>query len=154
MPVDTLTGSGMSELLTVRPARAADGGAIARLSGELGYPAEGDDITRRLPALLAHAEHCVLVAQVQGPIVAWIHGFLALRVESNPCVEIGGLVVSGSHRGLGVGRALVQELRAWSTQQGVTALRVRCQDWRTDAHAFYAALGFTAAKTQKVFVLN
>jgi ribosomal protein S18 acetylase RimI-like enzyme len=60
---DTTASRGARVGLTVRPARAGDAPALAALSTELGYPAQEEQIERRLKALLAGDDDVVFVAE-------------------------------------------------------------------------------------------
>ena len=139
--------------LSIRPARLQDAAPLADLSGHLGYPSTELDLVERLAPMLTREDHLVLVAERGGEIIAWLHAFVALRVESPSFVEIGGLVVAPAARGHGVGGRLVREALAWTRQRGLGSLRVRSNEVRRETHAFYLHLGFTSAKTQRVFAL-
>lgn len=138
--------------VTVRPAGLEDAGAIARLSGELGYPTTSEQCAARLRTILGAADHEVLVACTEdGAVVAWVHVFEALRVESEPFAEISGFVVAEACRGQGVGKRLLAAVEAWVAARGLTQLRVRSRTERAAARAFYAGLGFVRSKEQNVF---
>ncbi|WP_243302593.1 GNAT family N-acetyltransferase [Geothrix oryzisoli] len=137
--------------VSIRPARLQDAAPLADLAGHLGYPSTERDLVDRLTTMLAREDHLVLVAEKEGEVLAWLHAFVALRVESPPFAEIGGLVVAPAARGQGVGGRLVRAALAWTDQQGLGSLRVRSNEVRRETHAFYLHLGFTAAKTQRVF---
>lgn len=138
--------------VAVRRATVEDAEAIAGLSGELGYPATVEQCEARLRTLLASTDHEVLVACADdGAVVAWVHAFVALRVESDPFVEISGFVVAEPFRGRGVGKRLLAAVEAWVVARGVGQLRVRSRSDRAAARAFYAGLGFARTKEQNVF---
>lgn len=136
--------------MNIRPATAADNRIISDLSGELGYPVDADDVAARIVALGTQPDHRLLVAEADGQVLAWIHAFRALRVESSPWVEIAALVVAAEQRGQGIGEALVEAVADWALTQDVASLRVRSNIRRERAHGFYARLGFTQNKTQLV----
>ena len=137
--------------IVIRPADAADAPAIAGLSGQLGYPSTVADSAERLGLVLGSSEHAVFAACDGGDVVGWVHVFLALRIESGPFAELGGFVVSSSHRRHGVGRRLLAAAEDWAAGRGVRKLRVRSRLEREDARAFYENLGFTVTKEQRVF---
>ncbi|MCG6870671.1 MAG: GNAT family N-acetyltransferase [Gammaproteobacteria bacterium] len=143
----------MPAALQCRGARPEDAPALSTLATTLGYPASVRKLATRLGVLLDHPDHRVLVAEREREVVGWIHGARALRLESDPGVEIGGLVVAASARRNGAGRLLVEGIRAWAAEIGVASLRVRSRIERDDARAFYTALGFRMEKTQAVFDL-
>ncbi|SCW31612.1 hypothetical protein SAMN04487970_1002190 [Paenibacillus tianmuensis] len=59
--------------LLYRKAVPQDGPEIARLSGQLGYPARAEQIEARLAPILNVADHVVIVAEAQSKLVGWIH---------------------------------------------------------------------------------
>ncbi len=138
--------------IMIRPAREADYGILATLSGQLGYEADPATISRRMKEITANPDHAVFVASVaEGEVVGWIHAFYTLRVESDPFVEIGGMVVDDRHRKKGIGKQLVDHIREWATARGCRRLRVRSNVTRQETHRFYQNLGFELKKEQGVF---
>jgi GNAT superfamily N-acetyltransferase len=75
-------------------------------------------------------------------------------LESNPFVEVGGLVVDENYRSKGIGKKLVEQIKQWCVEKHISTLRVRSQVKRKEAHQFYLANGFTEIKEQKVFQIN
>lgn len=137
----------------IREMKIDDAEQIASLSFQLGYESTIAIVTERLNRVLGHNDHCVFVVEDGNRIVGWIHGFRALRVESDPFVEIGGLVVDEQYRRKGVGRELVGKVRKWAIHGDIKKLRVRCNVNRKETHEFYKKLGFVETKEQKVFDL-
>jgi GNAT superfamily N-acetyltransferase len=84
-------------------------------------------------------------------MIGWIHGIYSLRVESDPFVEIGGLVVDKDFRRHGSGKLLVNKMIEWSLSRNCHLIRVRCNIIRREANAFYGAIGFNEIKQQKVY---
>lgn len=143
-PVDTPS-------LAIRPVRGEDIEAVARLAGELGYPAGPEQIRARLAAIAREEDQAVVVAEGPEGVVGWIHVGITLSLESEPWAEIRGLVVSGSRRGQGVGRRLVEFAERWAVERGHSRIRVRTNVLRQESPKFYARLGFVQVKTQAVF---
>ncbi len=140
--------------MRIRSATGDDARAIAALSGELGYPTRAEDVARRRLAMSAAEGHAVYVAEAgTSAVVGWIHVFGALRLESEPFAELGGLVVAEAHRGRGIGRLLCERAARWTRDGGFQALRVRTRADRAAAHRFYQRVGFQRVKTQQVFSL-
>jgi N-acetylglutamate synthase-like GNAT family acetyltransferase len=137
--------------LSIRTALISDSPAIAELSTQLGYETDSTAIGRRLQALQGKTDNCVFVAVDENNIVGWVHGFIALRVESDSFVEVAGLVVDTNCRGKGVGKQLVDEVASWAISHNCYNLRVRCNTKRTASHTFYKRIGFTLTKEQKIF---
>jgi GNAT superfamily N-acetyltransferase len=134
----------------LRRALLGDAAALAELSGELGYPAEPDEIERRLAALPPDDD--VWVATIDGVVVGWIHCSLRRTLVVEPHIEILGNVVGERWQGRGVGRALMAAAERSASDRGVSVVRLRSGSHRDDAHAFYRAVGYTEVKQQRVFV--
>lgn len=145
--------------VTIRPAGIDDAEALARLSGQLGYPASAGEVSRRLVPLLGQAGHVIFVAEANGleahpKCLGWIHGFVKHTLEADPAVELGGLVVNEAWRGQGVGRLLIDAVERWARSVECGTVTVRCNAVREQAHVFYQKLGYSVAKTQRVFRKN
>lgn len=137
---------------TIRRATPDDAAAVAALSRQLGYTASTQQSRDRLLTILELNDHAVFVASLpDGPVIAWIHVFLAMRIESQTFAELGGLVVDDKRRGHGVGKGLLDEAETWTRIHGVEKLRVRSRSSRDDAHAFYTGVGFSTTKEQRVY---
>lgn len=141
------------DLGTLRDPRPDDAPAIAALAGELGYPTEPDVMRGRLQIVTAQEGELVLVAEPpEGDITGWVHVFGAVRLESPPYAEIGGLVVSAQARGGGIGHALLAAAEAWARDRGYGDMRIRSNVIRERAHRFYERCGYQSPKSQKVLV--
>ena len=73
------------------------------------------------------------------------------ELQSPAFALITGLVVSESHRSLGIGKRLCAEVEAWSREQGVAKIRVTSRNSREGAHRFYLREGFERIETWEVF---
>lgn len=145
-----MTGS-RSEV-AIREAAPDDAEAIASLSGELGYPTGAADVRRRLLDIRTSVDHAVMVAEgASASVVGWVHVFRAPRLGGEPFAELGGLVVTESLRGHGIGSRLVAEAEGWASARGLKTLRIRTRTTRSDARLFYEELDFRLTKTQVVF---
>jgi GNAT superfamily N-acetyltransferase len=136
--------------LEIRKATGDDALAIARLSGQLGYPAEADVMAERLARFLSLEKHAVFVAATP-EVVGWIHAAEHELLEVALHCEIWGLVVADGRRGLGVGRRLVEAVEEWARRRGLTEISVRSNVIRPDSHPFYERLGFGRYKTQHAY---
>jgi GNAT superfamily N-acetyltransferase len=141
----------MSSPASIRPAAESDAEPIARLSTELGYPADAQAIRQRLHTLLDSRNDRVIVALDSGEVVGWLQAHASHVLESGFRVEIVGLIVSPTVRRRGVGRDLVAEAERWAGSLGAEVVVVRSNAKRTESHSFYPALGYTADKTQVVY---
>lgn len=135
----------------IRNAAAKDSEAISELSEQLGYKSSNKIIRNRLNLILKNDSHFVFVAVSDEKIIAWIHGFYSLRIESEAFVEIGGLVVNENYRKNGIGKILVESAIKWSEARNCKKIRVRSNIIRTDSHKFYKKMTFKLNKEQKVF---
>jgi len=136
---------------TVREAAPRDADSIAALSGQLGYPASGEEIRARLETVRRRGDGRVWVSELDGAVVGWGHAQGVHVLESPAHAEVVGLVVDRDLRGRGIGAALMAEAERWAAAEGYTMVRVRSNVVRVDAHRFYERLGFVEAKRQAVF---
>ncbi len=139
--------------LRVRRAAAADADRLAALATGLGYPSSPEEIRRRLSPFESDPDHWVGVAELDtAHVIGWVHACVRRLVESNPCAEIGGLMVDAGFRGSGVGRVLMEHAEDWARSKGLEAVYLRSNVIRKDAHRFYEGLGYRQIKTQHAFL--
>ncbi|MEZ5015463.1 MAG: GNAT family N-acetyltransferase [Flavipsychrobacter sp.] len=132
----------------------ADADAIAKLSAQLGYTIDSRQTNDLLTLLLRSEENTVLVATNDDNVIAWAQVSYIVRVESGCFCELVGLVVDEHFRGNGIGEKLLEEATLWSIAKGCKKLRVRSNNIRRSAAAFYKKMGFSITKTQNVFDKN
>jgi GNAT superfamily N-acetyltransferase len=137
----------------IRPATAQDAAAIARLAGELGYPADTATMHARLALLAQQPGHWVGVAfdGARG-VIGWIHVARCMALEAGEYAEILGLVVGAAGRRGGVGRQLVAAAERWSGGLGLSRIQVHSNVLRQEAHRFYPSAGYVRTKSQHVYV--
>jgi GNAT superfamily N-acetyltransferase len=136
----------------IRRAQTSDAAEMARLSGELGYPMSIEEMRTRLGRLLGNTRHFIAVAHDEGRrLLGWMHVEHRTSLDSGDRAELMGLVVDGSVRRRGTGRALVDAAEQWSLSQGLAGLTVRSNVARELSHPFYEALGYVREKTQHVY---
>ena len=140
----------MHQNVNIRKAKKSDAVALARLSGELGYPTTTSEMESRFDKLFSKSDHDIYVAELD-TIVGWIHVAVIQSLESNPFVEICGLVVAELHRGTGIGTQLVAMAESWAQEKGYNHIRVRTNILREETRKFYIQVGFQSKKTQEVF---
>jgi GNAT superfamily N-acetyltransferase len=75
-------------------------------------------------------------------------------IEVMPHCEINGLVIDQDHRGMGIGKLLVDKIKQWAREKNNSKIGLHCNVKRTEAHLFYEHLGFEEIKQQKNFVIN
>ena len=142
----------MTDAARIREAVAADAGALAPLSAQLGYPADAATIARRLGHITARRAGVVLVAvDARGGVLGFAQAEPRRLVFTEPFVELAALVVAETARGHGVGATLLDAIEAWARGRGFASLRVRSNVVRERAHRFYLREGFAEKKRQTVF---
>lgn len=126
-----------------RAATENDADGVAAMLNALGYPTARVDAERRLGETLADPAACVLVADEGRTVVGLLAGRAAPYFPSGAQLfRITALVVAASHRGNGIGRALLEHGVNVAAQHGCTGVEVTTGEGRSAAHAFYERLGF------------
>jgi len=138
-------------VIVVREIAAADAGAAARLSGELGYPASVETMRQRIESLAGSVDRAVFVACLDEEVVGWIDVGVIHHLQAEARAEIGGLVVASEARGGGIGRRLLARAEEWALERGLAKVVVRSQIAREGAHRFYLREGYERTKTSAVF---
>ena len=139
---------------SLREASESDAAAMARLSGQLGYPMGPATARERLAALAHGGRDAIFVATAEdGTVVGWVHVYGAQHFVTEPFAEVGGLIVDEACRGQGIGRVLLTRAEDWAREHAYARLRVRSNTERTWAHEFYRRHAYELRKTQGVFEL-
>jgi GNAT superfamily N-acetyltransferase len=140
------------ERIAIRKARLRDAGVIAKLSGQLGYPATEKEMAERLARLIHRpGDGVVLIAEDSGEIVGWLHVSITPLLEVPLRAEVNGLVVDETKRSLGAGAKLLEAAERWAAGKGCKSMSVRSNVIRERAHGFYLRHGYEHFKTQKAF---
>ncbi len=135
----------------IRRARNGDVARIALLSGELGYPTTEREMKVRLRRVLPKKDHVVLIAELGGEVIGWLHASICDFLETAAFVEINGLIVAEGQRSAGAGAKLIEAGEKWALQKKCSLMHVRSNVIRERAHAFYERQGFIHYKTSKIF---
>ena len=141
-------------MVQIREISEKDAESVATLSTQLGYESDIKQTSARIKRINNSNENCAFVAIMDDKVVGWIHGFYTLRIESDPFVEIGGLIVDENYRNLKIGKQLIENVNIWAKAHQVKKLNVRCNTKRTESHNFYERLGFKENKRQIAFEMN
>jgi len=133
---------------SVRPKAARDAGAIVLLLAEVAR--EGRWIATEWPFDVAARSEAMRTAILDRRIVGWcavegpaLVGDLTVYGIEGPEPEI-GMIVAATHRGRGIGRALIESALAWAAASGREALRLRVFPDNAPAIGLYRATGFVA----------
>ncbi len=137
--------------LKLRRAKKADAARIAKLSGELGYPATTREMKTRLAQLKPATRHAVFLAEVDKLVIGWIHVSVSPLLEVPLRAEVNGLVVADDQRSHGAGAKLLEAAEKWARAKGCKGVSVRSNVIRERAHLFYERHGYVHFKTQKAF---
>ncbi len=138
--------------MTIRNADSKDSIAIAQIAAEgLGYPCSPERIANNIARLdPSHAR--VYVAVLQGEVVGFVEPQVYEAIYFAPLVNILGLAVRESCRGMGIGKALMEAAEGWAKEIGATGVRLNSGASRTEAHTFYRHIGYTSEKQQLRFL--
>jgi GNAT superfamily N-acetyltransferase len=141
-----------TKTVTVRNARASDAESLAKLSGQLGYPATPKQLKERLRRLSPPSRNAVFVAEsTPAGVIGWIHVSVTHLLESDTRAEVNGLVVADGQRSLGAGAKLLEAAERWARKRGCKHVNLRSNVIRERAHLFYLRHGYEHYKTQKAF---
>lgn len=140
--------------IEIREITPGDAKEIQLLSKQLGYEMSLDDTLEQIREILSSENDFAAVALLEKKIVGWIHVFRAIRLETRPFAEIGGLVVDEDYRNKGIGRRLIEGIKQWCLVKNSNDVRVRSNVKRKEAHRFYTSVGFHEMKEQKVFQMK
>lgn len=129
--------------MTITPATTEDAAEVSALLAELGYSVSVENAATRLTQLATTGNDPVFLFRHDGRAL----GLLVLhRAPSitypGGMLRITALVVVENARGQGIGRALVAHAMGLAQQSGCELVELTSGMDRTDAHAFYRALGF------------
>lgn len=136
--------------IRIRNARQNDADAIVSLTEELGYRQTVKEIKEKVARISIDPEQKIFIAEADKTL-GWMHVALTEPLESQPFVEIRGIVVSKENRGKGVGTILIQTAEQWTRDIGCKWLRIRTNITRKETREYYKKLGFISQKTQEVF---
>jgi len=139
----------MNTEIQIREVRESDLSSITKLSEQLGYSVPEEIVQQQIDKIISHPDHLAFVAVSHEQVLGYIHAFRALRFTAKPFLEIAGLVVSEEARRMSVGSTLVKYIE--SHLQENQLIRVRCNEQRKDAIAFYSKHNYNRTKSQEVF---
>jgi GNAT superfamily N-acetyltransferase len=136
--------------ISIRQITREDVEEIMPLMIQLGYELNIDELMRRFEILDSSPGHRLFAAEIYGRIAGFCHVFARPALEKPPEAVVQSLVVESADRNSGIGRALMGAVETWAREQGFASICVYSQVERTDAHAFYANLGYKRVATSRL----
>jgi GNAT superfamily N-acetyltransferase len=141
--------------LLIREANADDWPNVAALLAELGRPdvrgaPEEDEARVLFLSYLARPDAVALVAEDDGRVAGFLDMEYRVRLNfTTPQAWIPDLIVDEGSRGLGIGRALLEQAEELAREHGCWSMTLESATWRERAHAFYLREGWE--ETGKAF---
>ncbi len=131
----------------VREAVLADAAEVVRLFALLGHAQPAGTDSMRLAEFLGQGQN--LLVAVRTDAATPLLGAVTLHItpvlhRAGPIGRLTALIVDESVRGQGIGQALVAAAEVYLAERGCAMIEVTSNKKRTDAHAFYEKLGYTA----------
>lgn len=131
--------------LVIRHMMLTDSPTVARLVTQLGYPTTDAQMAARAQQLLDQPGYAVFVAERAGGVIGLVGVRLGHALEFDGVYgRMFGVVVDEDSRGLGIGTKLMEHVDRWLRTQGATVVTLTSGNRRTEAHRFYAGLGYAA----------
>ena len=140
------------DFVEIRRGRTSDAPRLAKLSGQLGYPATAAQILKRMHKMKAGSRNVLLVAETKDAgVIGWAHVSVNHLLEVGTRAELNGLIVDEEQRGHRAGSKLLEAAEHWAHKHGCPVMSVRSNVIRGRAHRFYERQGYEHYKTQKAF---
>jgi GNAT superfamily N-acetyltransferase len=123
---------------------------LAELNTSAGMLASTAQVRSRLASI---SDEDRLILALQGDyLIGYAHLRVARDLVNDETAEVVAIIVRSSHRRRGVGRQLINAAETWAQQSGRARLLLRTEVVRTEAHAFFIALGYEQHATTVDFV--
>jgi GNAT superfamily N-acetyltransferase len=141
--------------LAIRDATLFDGGVLAGLLGELGYPKAKAFVDEKLKQFTRNKNDRVFVAVYGGKVVGFAscHIMQLMHEECNLC-RVTALVVAQAYRRRSIGRRLMAMVENYAQKSGCGRIEITSGQRRHDAHVFYDHMGYTEASRRFLKVLK
>lgn len=123
---------------------------LQKLMMELGYSVDLPELSENIREIYNKGGE-IFIAENDGEVVGSICVLIDARLAEGVYAEIVSLIVSENTRRQGIGKELAKEAETWARKH-VNKIRVRANEVRSLAHAFYKSQGYEEIKTQKVFI--
>ena len=145
-------GAGVRGVTVLIRRMTAEDVPVARaLLSQLGYPLDDAELRRRYEVVAVADGHDLMVAEREGRVVALCHLSVRPALDKPPEVVVQALVVDRGARGSGVGKVLMAAAESWAEARGFVSVALASNVVRTEAHAFYEAIGYQRVATSHLF---
>lgn len=134
--------------ITIRPLKPSDITDVMQLHRELGwnpaFKADGSTLKQRLEALITEDDALLLVAEVNGQVVGYIHGeIVTYLLFAGREMLVSELFVKEKARAAGVGKALLAAIEAQAVQRKCFRISVlNSRERESYKRGFYPSLGY------------
>lgn len=134
--------------ILIRPLRTSDIADIMQLHRELGwnpaFKADGSTLKQRLEALITEESALLLVAEIKGKVVGYIHGeIVTYLLFAGRDMLVSELFVMETVRGRGVGKALLSAIESEAVNQKCFRISVlNSRERESYKRGFYPSLGY------------
>lgn len=140
------------ENIKIRSVTPEDYKEIYSLSVELGYSYPAEKMRDRIRLITENTKDIILVADIGGKAVGYIHASPYELMYQDPIVNVLGFIVTEEKRGTGIGHLLITEMERQAKERGFTGIRLTSGDYRKGAHRFYEKHGYANKKTSYKFI--
>lgn len=138
--------------MIIRKANIHDSPAICHISCDgLGYDCTAELVSLRLGSL-DNLREIVFVADLGESTVGYVHAEIYNLLYAESMVNILGIAVAAAYRKCGIGKALLIAVEEWAKSLEIYTVRLNSGAARSDAHAFYRAMGYNNEKDQIRFI--
>ena len=128
---------------TVRDSAQTDADGVAALLADMGYPTSAEAAAAHIARYRDDPASRLQVADTANGLVGLVATHIVPRLDDDRfSCRITDIVVSASCRRSGIGSALMAAAEAEARRHGATRLDLSSGEWRADAYAFYARMGF------------
>lgn len=138
-------------MISIRKMRADDIPAARDLLAQLGYQLAVEEVRRRYDAVLRSENHALIVAEDDKTVIALCHVYARPALDKPSEAVVQALVVDRTRRGGGVGKLMMDAAERWAAERGFDSVALSSHVARSDAHAFYKALGYECIATSRLF---
>ncbi len=134
--------------IIIRPLKPSDIADVMQLHRELGwnpaFKADGSTLKQRLEALITGENALLLVAELEGKVMGYIHGeMVTYLLFAGREMLVSELFVMESARGRGVGKALLSAIESEAVKQKCFRISVlNSRERESYKRGFYPSLGY------------